>query len=538
MKFGLIAVSDAKGAILAHSVQAAGLVLKKGRTLTASECAALAAAGVTSIMAAQLEADDVAEDIAAARIAAAIAGPYVRIADAATGRCNLFAERAGVALVARERLIGLNAHDEAVTIATVAPYARVSAGQMVATVKLITFAAAERLVARVESEARHGDPIVAVAPFQPKRVGLVVTKLPGGKANVYAKRARAVITRVEALGATLVGPLESAHEAGAVGARIKELAAQGCDPILLFGASAIVDRGDVLPQAVLHAGGRVVHLGMPVDPGNLLLLALLEDRTVIGVPSCAASPKENGFDWVLERCLAGIAVTPADIVAMAPGGLLMEIETRPQPRQGTTPVAQECRVGAVVLAAGRSTRMGARNKLLQPIAGVPVVRHTVAAVLASQARPVVVVTGHQQAEVAAALAGLDVVLVHNPDFASGMASSLAKGVAELDGEADGALVVLADMPRVTAGHLDALMTSFAGAPEQSICVPTHGGEPGNPVLWGAAHFAELMALSGDRGGKSLLTKHATDVVNVELATDAIFIDVDTPEALAAVQEVS
>ena len=106
------------------------------------------------------------------------------------------------------------------------------------------------------------------------------------------------------------------------------------DPILVFGASAIVDRGDVVPAAVRAAGGEVVHVGMPVDPGNLLMVGRIGRADVIGVPSCATSVKLNGFDWVLQRLLANLPVGRAEIVAMAPGGLLTEIEARPQPRGG------------------------------------------------------------------------------------------------------------------------------------------------------------------------------------------------------------
>ncbi len=102
----------------------------------------------------------------------------------------------------------------------------------------------------------------------------------------------------------------------------------------MFGASAITDRRDVIPAAIEAAGGRVEHFGMPVDPGNLLLIGELGGKPAIGAPGCARSPKENGFDWVLGRVLAGVEVTRADIQGMGVGGLLMEIESRPQPRQG------------------------------------------------------------------------------------------------------------------------------------------------------------------------------------------------------------
>ena len=126
---------------------------------------------------------------------------------------------------------------------------------------------------------------------------------------------------------------------------------------------------------------------------------------MIGAPGCARSPKENGFDWVLMRLLAGLPVSRADITGMGVGGLLMEIVTRPQPRTEPQPEKGR-RIAAVVLAAGRSTRMGAINKLIAEIGGKPLVRIAAEQALASRAKPVIVVTGHERERVEAALAGL------------------------------------------------------------------------------------------------------------------------------------
>ena len=171
----------------------------------------------------------------------------------------------------------------------------------------------------------------------------------------------------------------------------------------------------MIPAAVEAVGGRIEHFGMPVDPGNLLLVGERRRAPVIGAPGCARSPKENGFDWILQRLLAGLPVGREDITGLGVGGLLMEIVTRPQPRD--EPVAnRQQRIAAVVLAAGRSTRMGGANKLIAEIGGKPLVRIAVEHALASRARPVIVVTGHERERVEAALAGLDVRLVHNPGF--------------------------------------------------------------------------------------------------------------------------
>jgi molybdenum cofactor cytidylyltransferase len=193
-------------------------------------------------------------------------------------------------------------------------------------------------------------------------------------------------------------------------------------------------------------------------------------------------------------------------------------------------------IAAIVLAAGRSTRMGVANKLTADIGGMPMVRRVVEAALGSAVSPVLVVTGHQAADVRAALAALEVAFVHNPGYAVGLSSSLKAGIGAVPEAADGALVLLGDMPQIAAAHLDRLMAAFADDEGGAIVVPTHAGKRGNPVLWPRAYFAEILQLEGDAGAKRLLAAHASRVREVDLGTDAIFVDVDTPEALAELRQ--
>lgn len=198
-------------------------------------------------------------------------------------------------------------------------------------------------------------------------------------------------------------------------------------------------------------------------------------------------------------------------------------------------MTRQHKVAAIVLAAGRSTRMGAANKLLAELGGTAVVRRVAEAALASQARPVLVVTGHQAEAVRSALAGLDVTFVANPDFAQGLSTSLKAGLRALSGEADGALILLGDMPRIAAGDLDRLIALFAAEGGEAIIAPLHEGKRGNPVVWPRAYFAEMLELEGDAGAGRLLAAHADRVRGIDLGTDAIHADVDTPEALARVR---
>jgi molybdenum cofactor cytidylyltransferase len=185
-------------------------------------------------------------------------------------------------------------------------------------------------------------------------------------------------------------------------------------------------------------------------------------------------------------------------------------------------------IAAIVLAAGRSTRMGVANKLLAELGGKPMLRWAVEAALASRARPVLAVTGHQEGDVRAALAGLDATVVANPDFAQGLSTSLKAGIGAVPADCDGALVLLGDMPRIEASHLDQLIAAFAPG---AIVVPVHQGRQGNPVLWPRALFEEIMQLEGDAGAKRLIAAHRDAVRAVEMATTAILLDVDTPDAL-------
>jgi len=153
MWFGDLPPDRAEGAILAHTLKAGRLVLKKGRRLTAEDCAALAAVGVASVTAARLEPGDVHEDAAAARLGAALAGAHLDTAAPFTGRVNLFAAARGLAVIDRARLDRINRIDEALTVATLPEDAVVDPGQMVATVKVIPFAAPAAALAEAEALA-------------------------------------------------------------------------------------------------------------------------------------------------------------------------------------------------------------------------------------------------------------------------------------------------------------------------------------------------------------------------------------------------
>jgi molybdenum cofactor cytidylyltransferase len=534
MKFGSVPIAEAVGGTAVHSIRQGDFVLKKGTLIGPAEVASLKTAGVKEITVARLDPGDVSEDQAAADIAAAIAGEGVRIDRAFTGRCNLFAESAGVLVIDRDAVDALNRIDEAVTLATLSAYKPVVEGEMIATVKIIPFAVAKAARDQAMVAAAKAKPVIRVAPYKLRKIGVVSTLLPGLAPKVIEKTLKITTARTAPAGATIIAEKRVPHDQAALARAIDELLKAGAELVIVFGASAIADRRDVIPAAIEAVGGDIEHFGMPVDPGNLMLIGKARGQPVLGAPGCARSPKENGFDWILMRLLAGLPVTRADVTGMGVGGLLMEIVTRPQPREERTPQIGR-RVAALVLAAGRSTRMGAVNKMLAEIGGKPLVRIAAEQAVASHAHPVIVVTGHEREKVEAALNGLPVRFVHNADYAEGLGTSLKAGIAAVPEEADAVVVCLGDMPQVDAALINRLIAAFDPERGALVVVPSIDGRRGNPVVWSRRFFHDLMAIQGDVGARHLIGNYAEVVVEVPVAGEAALTDVDTPESLLAVK---
>jgi molybdenum cofactor cytidylyltransferase len=332
VKFGHVTVQEAVGALAAHSVRAGEMVVRKGTLVTTDIAERLKQAGVETLFAARFEPGDIAEDEAASRLAHVLAGDNIAVEAPFTGRSNLYAETAGVLLIDADAIHGLNAIDEAMTAATLPAYRPVVAGEMVGTIKIIPYAIPDILLRNGIESAGKGT--LRVAPYMRRAVGVVSTTLPGLKPSVIDKTLAVLGRRLEPTGARIVQDRRAPHEAAALALELASQARGEAELIIVFGASAIADRRDVIPSAIELAGGRVEHFGMPVDPGSLLLIGSISGKPVIGAPGCARSPKENGFDWILHRLLADVPVARADIMSLGVGGLLMEIVSRPQPREG------------------------------------------------------------------------------------------------------------------------------------------------------------------------------------------------------------
>jgi molybdenum cofactor cytidylyltransferase len=523
MKFDMVRTFDAVGHTLAHSQNYGGVRFAKGRELTDSDVNELHSLGVTEVTVAQLSDRDIEENTAAATLAAPLAGQHIRETEPFSGRVNLIAKTGGILRVIPQNIAAFNAVDEAITIATLPDYARVHESTLLATIKIIPYAADKDHVTKaLETLTKN---TLSLHPLMLKTADLILTETPNFKPSLLTKGEDAVRTRTTALGLDLRSVQPVPHTQTAITTALQNTTA---DITLILGASATSDRADVAPSALIEAGGALTRFGMPVDPGNLLFLGTLNEKPIVGLPGCARSPVLNGADWVLERLCAGLPVTSENIAAMGVGGLLKEVPARPQPRRSTAKSSGKPHI--LLLAAGKSSRMRGDNKLLREIDGEPLVVRTAKQLSASQAGGMTIVINPETAGLSDAIAGQGDQIIAAHDASSGLAASLRAGINALPISASAVIIALADMPDINAADIDALISAYDPTNNALIVAPTApNGKRGNPVLFDRRYFEPLASLTGDTGAKALIESEAANV-HLILRGAGVLVDLDTPEA--------
>lgn len=525
MIFGTVDIRNSEGCYLAHSLQTADGRISKGSLITRAIAEQLAASGVTSVLVAQLTNSDVHEDDAALTLAQNLAGKGVTLSSARTGRVNLLAKTDGLCLFDAQVIRDANAVDNGITVATLAPNQWVPQGRMVATIKIIPYAVDANNLQQVTAIVSRST--LSVCSATAHKASLIQTRLNSTREQMLDKTRRITEERLTPRAVELVSEQRCEHTVDSLVPVIENALQSGVNWLLIVGASAISDRADVIPQAIIAAGGQIDRYGIPVDPGNLLLLARVGETIIIGLPGCARSPKYNGLDMIIDRLACEISVTNSWLSSLSVGGLLAEIADRPAPRIAAR---QQQQVGVIILAAGSSRRAGNTNKLLFDLGEQAMVTHVARIACASQADRVIAVTGFENSQVEQALASTSAVCHYNSAHASGMASSVIAGVSQLT-DCDAVLVCLGDMPHVTVSIINQLIDAFKANPDKSIVLPVRDGRRGNPVLFGKVFFDTLLTLEGDSGAKYLLKQYPDEIFEVSVDSDGILLDYDTQKEL-------
>lgn len=592
MKFGKVNTLDASDCILAHSLRVTDGRIRKGTAINALHIERLLSSGIEELTVAKLEDDDIHEDNAATLLATSLLGEGITLGRAATGRVNCYANTAGLLTIPRDRLLAINNISETITVSTLQENRWVEEGKMIATIKIIPYAVASgELNSAIEAcstpspslnQAHTQSNKLCVHAPKPRKAYLLQTTMPDMASAILDKTERVTNRRLTLRNAQLVNVHTCPHDVSSLTQLLITVADQNSivtdkgaesEPlpnnwILISGASAISDRQDVIPQAVQEAGGTVTRFGIPVDPGNLLMLGHIKNSTVIGIPGCARSPKHNGLDLFMDRLACNLPITKEWINSLAIGGLMDEIISRPTPRShakdGDTSMEQStdstsCNVTAILLAGGSSKRFGADNKLLAQRNGKPLIAYALDTIIQSQIRHITIVVGCDATNIESYCKSylesqtrgspITVEFIVNADFESGMGSSLKAGVSAVLNRnirhypsiPHAALICLADMPSINPSTVNALINTMNevtkdemihSTPEHAAAfVPSFNNSRGNPVLLMPELFDLLLDLSEDFGARHLLQANREAVREVPVNDAGIFLDLDTQEQL-------
>ena len=522
---------ESLGSVIAQTYNLPGKTISKGTFVTSEIVDYFKEFDVQTILCAVPANGDIHEDEAAEAISNAIDKNQIYVEKASTGRVNFKSQSLCLVRYERALIREVNLVDESIAFSIVEHNQLLAKNDLIATLKIIPFFTQKKYVDQVISILAKNE-LFNTHSLNRKKVSLIQTSFEWQKKSMFKATSNVTRNRLEALDCSLNEEKLICHDYKALCSEIRSSIGSGIDILLISGASAITDRSDYIPRAILSEGGKIIQYGLAVDPGNLLLIGKVGNTTVIGMPGCARSPKLNGFDWVLQLLMADIPISREELAEMGAGGLLMEIASRPLPRALAKSVSKrEKKVMGVILAAGNSTRMGKDNKLLRNIGDAPLIRNTAIEMLKSDLDSCSIVLGYQSDKVADVIKDLNVNLILNPLWKEGQASSLRAAINTLDSTYSDLLIMLGDLPGIKSIHINSIIEEhlLTDNRKSKITIPSFKGQKGNPVIWGRSFFDDLSNLEGDVGGRSLFSEHPAAINILEMENPWVVKDTDTPE---------
>tara|TARA_B100000686_G_C16802814_1_gene987378 strand:- start:1665 stop:3245 length:1581 start_codon:yes stop_codon:yes gene_type:complete len=517
MFFGNISLDKSEGNILAHTLNINNKRFSKGKIILKEDIKFLKNNGFKSIICAVPNKNDIHEDKIAKILGKLFVNNSIVTEDPHTGRVNILANKSGLIIIDEKVINKFNATSDSITIATLNNYSKINKGDMIATIKIIPFYVSLLILKKISNS--YLKKTITIHPFKQKNVGLILSHSEKENSKLNQISIKRINDRLNLLNSSLTKIITCKHDTYEISKNIKILKKQPIDLILILGASAIVDIKDKIPKAIQLAKGCIIRFGMPVDPGNLLLLGKIKNIPVIGLPGCARSPSLNGFDWVLERLLVDKNISSQNISNMGVGGLLKTIN------KNKTKI-KKYNISNIILAAGQSKRMKDKNKLLLDINNKKMIQNVIDSAINSNANNNIVVVGYQYQKIEKYIKD-NITITMNKEYKKGLSSSLKKGISTLPEDCDAVIIILGDMPKINTHLINSLINGFNPNDNKYIVTPTYNGKRGNPILIGRKYFPDILKLKGDIGAKDILNKNSKYIHKIPQKNSSSLIDIDT-----------
>jgi molybdenum cofactor cytidylyltransferase len=526
MFFGNIKVQDSLNCILAHTIVINNNKINKGTIITKKHKKFFIDNDIKNIVGARLSKNDFHEDDAANIVANKFRNSDLALEKAYTGRANILANKSGLLIIDEQKINQFNKISDNITIATLNNNSNVKKGEMIATIKIISFAVQEKFINLIKKSYLKKS--LSIHSYINKKCALILTHHNKENIKLNAISEKRIKSRLKNLNCNLDLISKCEHDSIIISKKINSLLKKNVNLILILGSSAIVDIKDKIPEAIKISNGSIIRFGMPVDPGNLLLLGNINKTSIIGLPGCARSPSLNGFDLVLEKVISGNNISKQDISNMGVGGLLKTLNKRNVEEKKS----KNYNITNIILAAGQSKRMEETNKLLIKIGKKTMIDKIVDTSLKSSASDTIVVLGFESERVKESLSNKKILTINNKDYNKGQSTSLQCGISGLSEDCDAAVILLADMPNINYQLINKLIENYDPDSNNSIIIPTFNGKKGNPILIDREFFPDILSIKGDKGAKDIINANKNSIKKIPHKDSSVLNDIDTKKDLS------
>lgn len=511
-------------------------IYEKGHALTKEDILIFKMHDVRRIFGAVMDDGDISYQTALGIIAAKLCGDNSAYTIDEQGICRIISTVNGIFVNNEDRVAKFNRLHPNIILNTIEPYSQVKEGEVIAalelTLPIIPQAEVDDLIFRLSGNSE----LISTVPFAPLKVGLIYAKVQDTKEETrhFTNVVKRLVKEFASLQLDFIDEFNAAYDVEAVADALQNALNTAHDIIFILGGAPTSCESDVLPAAINKIVDEIVSQHIPQIGASDLLIAEKRKQKIIVLPYDYDKADISMINRYIKQAIYADKLNKFDFsrhqsVFLANGGKLdakYKSSLIMAHNQGNT--AEHANVGAVVLAAGIGSRSGRNKLMVETKDGLPLFMHAVNAAIRSEASPVFVVTGYHDAEMQEILENIDVNILYNPAYRSGIKTSIALGLKSIPSFCEGAVIIPADMPNIMEKDINLLIASFKRGQEKQLCMFTHHGQKSNPVLWGSALFDKADIVPENAMIRPVFMEHSDYTNLVEISDDNKFLDVNFP----------
>lgn len=526
-------VNRAKGIRLFEPLRFDGLVLPKGHILTDEDIIQLKLSGIKKIFGAAMAENDLDRPTALGILSAKLCGENTAFTTGEDGISRIVAAKGGLFVCSDDRIAKFNRLSPLMFINTVPPYAQVKAGEVIARLELTVPVIAQSLVDELVFSLSGNTELLSVAVPEVKKTALLYSRFYNDKTETkhFTSVVKKLVKNFSAHELEFQREYDTRHSIEEVADGVERALKDDNDVVFVLAGQRSNSPQDVVPAAVRSIADEIVCQTIPVVGASDLLIATKRGKRIIVLPYEYDMTEAELCEHYIKLALVNDKIAPFDFarpqnVLINSGQFLSEAEQSVLVKPQDTQNGDKLNIAAIILAAGIGRRAG-RNKLLADINGEPLFLRAVRAAVNSKARPVFVITGYHAEEVEAALEDIDVNIIYNPAYHSGIRTSIELGLKSVPNFCRGAILIPADMPNLTPEFINKMLDEFNETEEKQLVTASLNGIKTNPVLWSKALYAEAGLVPENADLRPVFLAHSDYTTQVEEDAD-ILLDVNYP----------